>query len=314
MIGHDKVTKAFPALKDMRGGSILFVGPSSVGKATAALELAKYIIGTKLDQNPDIITVRPKKTGLKVIPIDAIRNLVKEFDRPALAHTKVFIIEDFDRATTGATNAFLKSLEETKDYTVILTAPDIKVLLPTIVSRCMVFTFSTVDTKDIYEAIEWDYGIDPLLAEYIANISQGLPGKAINYCLNPELLEEYELHTKIFTGLIGQNLITIFKQSEAIAKDKNDAINFMESVCLFLALCLKRDKFDIVNKKDIKKSKVKKPKELVDQSELKINYALTALNPIRLRELFLKAVEVKNNFSVPVNTRLNIDTFLMRLR
>jgi len=61
------------------------------------------------------------------------------------ARTKVIIIEDYDKMTTQASNAFLKTLEEPPPDTLfILTCENAQKLLPTIRSRCNTIVFNEI--------------------------------------------------------------------------------------------------------------------------------------------------------------------------
>jgi hypothetical protein len=64
--------------------------------------------------------------------------------------TRVGVIDGADRLTVAAANSFLKMLEEPPSYSrIILIAPAVRSLLPTLASRCVVIRFGTVPTGGI---------------------------------------------------------------------------------------------------------------------------------------------------------------------
>ena len=69
---------------------------------------------------------------------------------PYEGRTRVCLITDLHLATTEAANALLKTLEEPPPRVIlVLTATDIGLLLPTVVSRCQVLALRPVATEVI---------------------------------------------------------------------------------------------------------------------------------------------------------------------
>jgi DNA polymerase III subunit delta' len=96
-------------------------------------------------QHPDlhlIVPTPPEKNprGPRAIRIDAIRELERQAAlRPAVGRRKVFIVEDADRMTADTPQAFLKTLEEPPQGTVlILGLPSLRALPATVLSRCQI--------------------------------------------------------------------------------------------------------------------------------------------------------------------------------
>lgn len=73
-----------------------------------------------------------------VLRIDGVREIIGILSRrPLLGGRRVVLVERADRLNTPAANAFLKTIEEAAtDTMLILTAPSLKSVLPTIRSRC----------------------------------------------------------------------------------------------------------------------------------------------------------------------------------
>lgn len=125
--------------------SYLFVGSQS----QTAEEIEKFLktqnIGTS-NASPDITTITAQK---KSITIEQIRNLKSQiYQKPLLQKFKIIIVQDGDTLTKEAQNALLKIYEEPPSHAVIiLTAQNIKSLLPTIRSRAVVKLAKRQETR-----------------------------------------------------------------------------------------------------------------------------------------------------------------------
>jgi DNA polymerase-3 subunit delta' len=97
-------------------------------------------------EHPDIEWVKPEKKG-GAIKIDQIRELQNTaYLTPQRAKYRLIAIEAADRMNTSSANALLKILEEPAKHTVfILVAQQLSTVLPTILSRCQIFPFSSLD-------------------------------------------------------------------------------------------------------------------------------------------------------------------------
>jgi DNA polymerase-3 subunit delta' len=100
-------------------------------------------------QHPDlhlIVATPPASNprGARAIRIDAIREVERLAAlRPVMAARKVFILDDAERMTEDAPQAFLKTLEEPPAGTVlILVLPRARALPATVLSRCQVVRFA----------------------------------------------------------------------------------------------------------------------------------------------------------------------------
>ena len=125
-----------------------FVGPPGSGRTTTALAFAAALLGSPAREHPDLHVLVPtpppaNPKGARAIRIDAIRELGRQAAlRPALARRTVFIVDDAERMTGEAPQAFLKTLEEPPAATVlILILPRRRALPATVLSRCQVVRF-----------------------------------------------------------------------------------------------------------------------------------------------------------------------------
>jgi DNA polymerase III subunit delta' len=136
-----------------------FVGPTGSGRMTTALALAEALLGSASPTHPDlhVIVPTPPETsprGARAIRIGAIRELERQAAlRPAMARRKVFILDEAERMTGDAPQAFLKTLEEPPAATVIvLILPRIRAVPATVLSRCQVVRFAPRDDAGAADA------------------------------------------------------------------------------------------------------------------------------------------------------------------
>ena len=100
-------------------------------------------------QHPDLHLIAPtpperNPKGPRAIRIGDIRGLERQAAlTPAVAARKVFIVDDADRMTDDTPHAFLKTLEEPPDRTVIiLVLASVRALPATVLSRCQIVRFA----------------------------------------------------------------------------------------------------------------------------------------------------------------------------
>ena len=134
-----------------------FIGPSGVGRKLTALAFAKALVApaggaaaARIDRNahPDVRLIEPmppenNPKGPLAHRIESVRALERLAAlRPVEAPWKVFILDEADRMTTATPQAFLKTLEEPPERTVIvLVLSQLRALPATVLSRCQVVRF-----------------------------------------------------------------------------------------------------------------------------------------------------------------------------
>jgi DNA polymerase-3 subunit delta' len=100
--------------------------------------------------------------------------------RPYEAERKVVIIRDADRMAPGIANLFLKLLEEPPvDTILILTTALPHRLLPTVLSRCLVYRFPLVERRLIERVLGKYRGVPRERAAVLARLAQGSLLRAI---------------------------------------------------------------------------------------------------------------------------------------
>lgn len=153
VVGQEHVTRTL--INEIKNNQLaqafLFNGPRGVGKTTCARILAKEI-------NKESIEDKSYDFSYNIFELDAASNnsvedirLLNEQVRipPQVGKYKVYIIDEVHMLSSAAFNAFLKTLEEPPAYAVfILATTERHKILPTILSRCQVFTFNRITVAD----------------------------------------------------------------------------------------------------------------------------------------------------------------------
>lgn len=210
--------------------ALLFSGMAGLGKAYLAEHLAAYLNPYRLDT----IWVRPEE-GSSSIKVDQIRELQQSMAQTSLySGKKIAIIQLAEQMNVAASNALLKVLEEpSSDSLLLLLTENLRLLLPTIVSRCQRFLFSA---PPIDVAKQW------LLAkgEQVSSrldvalmLSLGAPLKALNI-LNTDQDEQFELFRQdIMAYFSGQK--TVIEVSKAWEKySLADLLHYLQLILFSL--------------------------------------------------------------------------------
>jgi DNA polymerase-3 subunit delta' len=91
----------------------------------------------------------------------------------------VTLIEDADRMEERTSNTLLKAVEEPPPHGVLLLcAPSVEDLLPTIRSRCRLVPLRTPPFEAVAEVLVRRDGVDPAMAAFAARAAQGHIGRA----------------------------------------------------------------------------------------------------------------------------------------
>jgi DNA polymerase-3 subunit delta' len=234
-VEHDEVPHA-----------LLISGPDNVGKMTLARLVAGALLckgqvgerpcGTCLacrklasGNHPDFMSVEPEEEGgaLKIDQIRAIERFLSL--TPNESPCKIALIGAFERATIGAANALLKTLEEPPAYAhLILLAQDADVLLPTIVSRSQQIVLRPLATATVEQALREQWNVPAEQAAHLARISGGRMGWAIRAATDAAYHQRMEDALALLLDLMHQDLPTRFDTAQGLARDAS--VNVSETL------------------------------------------------------------------------------------
>lgn len=185
------LNKAFA--NDKIAHAYIFEGPKGVKKREKAFWMAKRFLCKTLQGNepcgacseckrvdsinhPDVHFIEPDGQSIK---IEQIRSLQMEFAYKGVeTDKKVYIIQDVDKMTVQAANCLLKFLEEPNGDTLAILMTERKNrLLATIISRCQMYSFASLQDKELVKEF-MESGVSGensrLLAKITSDVEQGL--------------------------------------------------------------------------------------------------------------------------------------------
>ncbi|MBF2067635.1 MAG: DNA polymerase III subunit delta' [Calothrix sp. C42_A2020_038] len=209
-------------IKNKIAPAYLFTGTDGVGKGLAARCFIELLFSSdptaknRLHQgnHPDLLWVQPTyqhqgqrltpqeaaEKGLKrkappVIRLEQVREITVFLSRPPmLAQRNAVVIEQAETMAESAANALLKTLEEPGKATLILIAPSVDSILPTITSRCQRIPFHRLETSAMTEVLIRTGHQEILQHQAVMSMAAGSPGEAIALyeqmkAINSELLQ-----------------------------------------------------------------------------------------------------------------------------
>ncbi len=176
--------------------AFLLVGPTGIGKSALATQWASLFLCEQPQQNAPCghchACLLAKQQShpdwhiygaddAKSIGVDTIRQLSAQLmNSPQLGRGKVAIILQAERMTEAAENALLKTLEEPPGNSLLLLLTDSAMkLLPTIVSRCQVWTLQAEEQQ----ALAWLQQQSPAqtITPALLQMNQGAPLRTLTY-------------------------------------------------------------------------------------------------------------------------------------
>ncbi len=195
LIGHGAVIDLLRSELRSPSQAYLFVGPASVGKASAARRFAAGLMcagdsscerRVMAGNHPDVVLVEPQ--GRRAITVDQARHTVAQASLAPLEGVhKIFLFEEGGLMNDEAANALLKTLEEPTRSTIFLIVAESDDDLPeTVASRCRKVVFGRVSEDEVAAGLE-NLGIDAEAAEQAARISGGRPGLARALATEPDV-------------------------------------------------------------------------------------------------------------------------------
>lgn len=239
--GHDWAVEHLR--RGLRHGRVrhayLITGPESVGKEALARAFMMALNCTAPDaesrpcgecrscrlvssgNHPDVVYAgHDENTG--ALKIEEVRNVCQKLAlKPFESSYRIALFRDFDKARGPAQDALLKTLEEPPPQALlILLAPSVESLLPTIVSRSQVLNLRPVAQETVYEVLVQYKGVPHEQAELLAGLSSGRTGWALQAVDDPALLDQRETGLTLLEQLIGMTRARRFEIAEDLGKDK----------------------------------------------------------------------------------------------
>jgi DNA polymerase-3 subunit delta' len=307
IIGHDWAVRRLKSAieRDQLAQSHLFVGLPQVGKAALAKATARALIGhdersrSLVDslKHPDLAWIEPDGDTIKV---EQIRDLLHTLSlAPVESKHRVAVVNDSQLMTEGGKNAILKTLEEPNSRVVmILIAPSVESVLPTISSRCQVLNLRVVAITEIKSAL-LARGVDETRAQFIARLSGGRPGWAFRVLQDETLMQERDQRLNDLKELLASNRTKRFAYAEMLARKDNDEIReTLNEWMLFWRDVCQAERSNVIRN--------------IDHYPY-IQALSESVSPAAIREVMNEISESAKNLQRNVNPRLTLDTLLLSL-
>lgn len=217
IIGQEKAVSMLQGIlqRSRLAGAYLFCGESGIGKKTTAINFAKAVnclyttkepdsmqesflpvthysspitaydacevcdscLKINAGTHPDVVMIAPEE---RIIKIEEIRTIEEALSfRPYEGKKKTVIVDDADSMNSAAANAFLKTLEEPSEDSLIILITSRPDRLPaTIRSRCSKIPFHTHSQSSCRDILKKKMGDEE--AALASRLSLGRPGLAFS--------------------------------------------------------------------------------------------------------------------------------------
>ena len=302
--------------------ALLFTGPRGVGKTSCARIVAREINNFKIndDNSYNIFELDAASNN----GVEGIRNLIDQTRiPPQTGKYKVYIIDEVHMLSSGAFNAFLKTLEEPPSHCIFILATTEKhKIIPTILSRCQIYNFKRITIDDIVSHLEKicklekiEYEDDAL--KQIASKCDGAMRDAL------QLFDKVVgINKKITSQMVVENLNSIgFDTFLELVNliNKKDIPNLINTTNSVLDQGISGDLFLSGLSsffRDILVSKNKLSHKLLNYDESKINKLIdlgSALNYEFLIEYINILNESEINFQKSINQRLLVELSILKI-
>ena len=190
-------------------------------------------------------------SGNSEIRIDVIRRLIEKIQHSAFeSEKKIFIVENVDKMGNNAANAFLKTLEEPPEDTIIIILTISRdLLLDTITSRCKIIEFNKVSKKEIVNKLKDKYGLSDEKAEITAGYSKGNLYKAFKiYEGEDKVLEYRDKVSEIVDEIFEKGKIGIYEHEKYFNDNKDNIDEILDVFMIWFrdVLFVKEDISDMI--------------------------------------------------------------------
>ena len=302
--------------------ALLFTGPRGVGKTSCARIVAREINNFKIndDNSYNIFELDAASNN----GVEGIRNLIDQTRiPPQTGKYKVYIIDEVHMLSSGAFNAFLKTLEEPPSHCIFILATTEKhKIIPTILSRCQIYNFKRITIDDIVSHLEKICKIEKIEYEddalkQIASKCDGAMRDAL------QLFDKVVgINKKITSQMVVENLNSIgFDTFLELVNliNKKDIPNLINTTNSVLDQGISGDLFLSGLSsffRDILVSKNKLSHKLLNYDQSKINKLIdlgSALNYEFLIEYINILNESEINFQKSINQRLLVELSILKI-
>jgi len=231
MIGHENIKNSLiEAINNNKfTHAHILVGEKGIGKSVLAKFIASRLLGIdEVREHVDIINWSLDK-GKASIGVNTIRSIIEECNKkPFERDRKVIIIDNGDKITFQAQNAFLKTIEEPPaNVYIFILCEELESMLDTIKSRCGIHKLKPLSKEEMILFLKNRYtGIEENKMLVAISFAKGIPGKAESLIEN----EDFNLIRNTIFELIYKIKDKDYETSLLYEKFFNDYKNMEEDI------------------------------------------------------------------------------------
>lgn len=192
--------------------------PDSCGYCRACQQIAS-------ETYPDLIVIQPEEDKANPqIKIDQIRDVERHMIyRPLFSSRKICLINDAERLTPGAANAFLKTLEDPPEHSlfILITSRPMK-LLATVRSRCLTLRFFPASSSQVEGALALKQALPGEDAKFLSQVS----GNRIGIALQTDIAQTKEHYRQFFELCADESMAStteLLNKAEQLSKAESNA-------------------------------------------------------------------------------------------
>ena len=324
VIGQKVITNTLKeAIKNNKlAQALLFTGPRGVGKTSCARIVARELNNFEIsdDNSYNIFELDAASNN----GVEGIRNLIEQTRiPPQKGKFKVYIIDEVHMLSSGAFNAFLKTLEEPPAHCVFILATTEKhKIIPTILSRCQIYNFKRITNEGIVDHLKNICKLEKIKFEdnaliQIANKSDGAMRDAlqlfdkvvgVNKELTSKLVSEnlntvdFETYIKLFEFINNNDIPNLIVEINSVLDNGISGDIFISGLSSFfrdVLVCKNELSQNLVNYDEANF------KLLLDvSSKVDYNYLIEYMNILNDAEI---------NFQKSINQKLLIELTMLKI-
>ncbi len=171
-------------------------------------------------RHPDVRLFTPEKKLFTVELARSVRSYA--YIKPMTARKSVLILEQCESMNNEAQNALLKVLEEPPETALfILITENAASLLPTVLSRCTLFSLQQVSDSELCSFLVKEKGCTEEEAYRLASVAEGNIGKAIAALDGGSLLELKTVADSILTAYKANNRTELLRLAYTAEKSSS---------------------------------------------------------------------------------------------
>ena len=324
VIGQKVITNTLKeAIKNNKlAQALLFTGPRGVGKTSCARIVARELNNFEIsdDNSYNIFELDAASNN----GVEGIRNLIEQTRiPPQTGKFKVYIIDEVHMLSSGAFNAFLKTLEEPPAHCVFILATTEKhKIIPTILSRCQIYNFKRITNEGIVDHLKNICKLEKIKFEddaliQIANKSDGAMRDALQLFdkvvgVNKELTSklvienlntvDFETYIKLFEFINNNDIPNLIVEINSVLDNGISGDIFISGLSSFfrdVLVCKNKLSQNLVNYNEANF------KLLLDvSSKVDYNYLIEYMNILNDAEI---------NFQKSINQKLLIELTMLKI-